>query len=65
MRGHFYGCAMVPQEVRRRARDARDATAKLIKQSQQAVDPADVRMREAEAAMAVPRDTMRRITWGR
>ncbi len=65
MRGHLYSCAMVPEEVRRRARDARYAAAELIKQSHQAVDRADGLMREAEAALAVLRETMRRTTLGR
>ncbi len=65
MRGHLYSCAMVPEEVRRRARDARDAAGKLIKQSHQAVARADGLMREAEAALAALRETMRRTTVGR
>jgi len=62
MRGHLYSCAMVPEEVRRRARDAHDAAGKLI---EQAADRADGLMREAEAAIAALRETLRRTTWGR
>jgi hypothetical protein len=65
MRGHLYSCAMLPEEVRRRAREARDAARKLLKQSAQSRDLADVLMREAEAAIAMLRATMRRTTWGR
>jgi hypothetical protein len=61
MRGHLYSCAMLPEEVRRRAREARDAAGKLIKQ---AADRADSLMREAEAAIAALRETMRRATSG-
>jgi len=62
MRGHIYSCAMLPEEVRRKAREARAAAGKLIKQ---AADRADGLMREAEAAIATLRETMRRTTWGR
>jgi hypothetical protein len=65
IRGHLYSCAMLPEEVRQRARAARDAAAKLIKQSHRAVDLADGLMAEAEAALAALRETMRRTTWGR
>jgi hypothetical protein len=65
MRGHLYSCAMLPEEVRLRAREARDAASKLIKQAHQAADRADGLMREAEAAIAALRETMRRTTWGR
>ena len=53
---------MVPEEVRRRARDAHDAAGKLIKQ---AADRADGLMQQAGAAIAALRETMRRTTWGR
>jgi hypothetical protein len=56
---------MLPEEVRQRARAARAAAAKLIKQSHQAVDLADGLIAEAEAALAALRETMRRTTWGR
>jgi hypothetical protein len=65
MRAHVYSCAMLPEEVRRRAREARDAAGKLIKQVHQEADRADRLMREAEAAIATLRETMRRTTWGR
>ena len=64
LRGHIYSCAMLPEEVRRRAREARDAAAKLRKQAHQAADRADGLMREAEAAIAALRETMRRATSG-
>jgi hypothetical protein len=62
MRGHIYSCAMLPEEVRRRARDAHDAARKLVKQS---TDRADGLVGEAEAAIAALRETTRRTTWGR
>jgi hypothetical protein len=51
IRLHLYGCAMLPSEVRTRARAVREAAQNLVKQSQRLVDRADVLMREAEAAL--------------
>ena len=51
VRAHLYGCAMLPAEVRARAREAREATRKLIKRSQEIASRADILMREAEAAV--------------
>jgi hypothetical protein len=65
MRGHLYSCAMLPEEVRRRAREARDAAQRLVEESHQEADRADGLMREAEVAIAALRETMRRTTWGR
>jgi hypothetical protein len=59
VRGHLYGCATLPEEVRQRAREVRDATGKLIKQSRQT---ADGLMREAETAITALREAMRRTT---
>ena len=42
---------MLPAEVRARAREAREATRKLIKRSQEVASRADTLMREAEAAV--------------
>jgi hypothetical protein len=59
IRAHLYACAMVPSEVRRRAKTARETAQALIKRSQQLIDAADVLVREAEAALALLRETMR------
>ena len=40
---------MLPATVRRRAQETREATQRLVKQSNQLCDRADVLMREAEA----------------
>jgi hypothetical protein len=56
IRAHLYGCAMLPGEVRYRAREAARS---LVKQSRQLSDAADVRLREAEAALHALRDTLR------
>jgi hypothetical protein len=55
---------MLPGEVRRRAREARAAAQRLVKNSHQLSDRADVLMREAEAAIAALRETMRRVAGG-
>ena len=60
VRAHIYECTVLPVEVRLRARAARDAARRLVKQSSELTDRADVLMREAEAAIAALRDTMRR-----
>jgi hypothetical protein len=65
MRGHLFNCAKLPEEVRERAREVRDAARRLVKHSSVLGDHADVLMREAEAAIAALRETMRRTTWGR
>jgi len=60
IRAHLDGCAMLPVEVRRRARAAREAARRLVKQSHELSDAADVLLREAEAALHALRDTMRK-----
>ena len=64
VRSHLYACAMLPSEVQRRAREVREAARKLIKQSQELSNCADVLMREAEAAIAALRETMTRMAGG-
>src|SRR5262245_50353423 len=49
IRAHLYSCAMLPATVRRRAQETSEATQRLVKQSNQLYDRADVLMREAEA----------------
>lgn len=63
LRGHLYACAMLPGEVRQRAQEARDAARRLVKESGQLRDRADVLMRESEAAIAALRETMQRTAW--
>src|SRR6266478_4062040 len=58
IRAHLYGCAMLPAKVRYRARAAREAARSLVKQSHQLSDAADVRLREAEAALHALRDVI-------
>lgn len=49
VRAHLYGCAMLPAAVRRRAQETRAAAQRLVKESSQLSDRADVLLREAEA----------------
>jgi len=60
IRSHLYSCARLPVEIRQRAEEVRDAARRLVKESQQLTDRADVLMREAEAAVASLRETMQR-----
>ena len=59
---HLYACARLPAQVRERAAAARDAARRLVKKSRELSDQADVLIREAEAATAALRETMRRAT---
>jgi hypothetical protein len=52
---------VLPDEIRRRAEDARRTARRLIKDNRQLADRADVLMREAEAAIAAFRETMTRF----
>ncbi|PYN74154.1 MAG: hypothetical protein DMD96_30920 [Candidatus Rokuibacteriota bacterium] len=58
VRTHLYACAMLPEEVRRRAQGAREAAQALAKRSHQLRDSADVLIREAEAALDALREAM-------
>jgi len=60
IRSHLYGCAMLPAEIRQQAQEVRDAARRLVKESHQPTDRADILMREAEAAVAALRETMQR-----
>ena len=59
VRAHLYGCTMLPEIVRLKARQAREAAQKLVKESGQVSPTAYVLMAEAEAAIAALRETMR------
>jgi hypothetical protein len=59
VRRHLYGCAMLPSEVRLRARALREAAQRLVKQTQEVRDNADVLVREAEAALFESQQALR------
>ena len=58
VRGHLYGCAMLPTEVRLTAGEVRDATRKLVTHRHQLSDHADGLIHEAETAASTLRKTM-------
>lgn len=62
LREHLYNCALLPRELRYRAREARAATQLLIKESHQASDRSDVLLRETEARLAAHRSLMQQAT---
>ena len=51
VRGHLFRCTMLPAEVQRRAKEVRKAAQRLVKESQQLGETADVLIREAEAVL--------------
>ena len=59
VRRHLYGCAMLPSEVRHRARAVREAAQCLVKRTQELRDNADVLIREAEAALFESQQALR------
>jgi hypothetical protein len=58
IRHHLYGCAMLPAEVREQAQRVRDAARRLVKESHQLSDRAEVLTLEADGAVATLRETM-------
>jgi len=54
-----YGCGIVPDEVRQKAQALREVAQRLVKESRQLRDSADVLIREAEAAV----EENRRALW--
>ena len=59
VRTHLYGCAKLPAEVRLRAQALREAAQRLVRQSQELVENADVRIREAETALFLAQHALR------
>src|SRR5215510_10094662 len=60
IRTHLTACAMLPQQLRRRVKAAREVTQRLIKRSYQLSERADVLMREVEAALDALHETQDR-----
>jgi DNA-directed RNA polymerase subunit RPC12/RpoP len=48
VRAHLFGCATLPEEIRQRTQEVRDAAQMLVKRSQEVVDRSDILVREAE-----------------
>src|SRR5207247_10418656 len=59
VRAHHYACAILPQEIRRRAQAVREAAQSLTKETCELRGTSDVLIREAEAALHALRETMR------
>jgi len=59
VRAHLYGCTILPEAVRQRVRQAREAAQRLVKESHGLTGNAFVLIAEAEAAIAALRETMR------
>jgi hypothetical protein len=59
IRSHLYTCPMSPEAMRRKARETREISRRLVKQSDQLMSRADLLMREAEVAVTAFRDAMK------
>jgi len=59
LRGHLYACATLPEEIRLRVHEAREAAWRLVSDGR----PGDEAIREAEAAIAALRATIQRTVW--
>jgi len=60
IRAHLTACAMLPEPLRQRVKEAREVTLRLIKRSYQLSDRTDVLMREVEAALDALNETRER-----
>jgi len=58
-RAHLFSCVVLPDEMKLRTREVRDAAQRLIKRSQQNVDRSDVLIREAEAYLLACQQALR------
>lgn len=58
IRGHLYTCPMSPDTMRRKARETRETSRRLVKRSDELMSRADLLVREAEVAVAALRDAI-------
>ena len=61
VRGHLFGCVVLPSEMRLRAQEVREAAKILIKRSQELLGKADVLIREAEAHLLERQQALRAV----
>ena len=61
VRGHVYHCVQLGPEISAKVQQVRDAAQRLIKQSQQLCDDADVLIREAEANLVEAQKALRAL----
>src|SRR6266566_5079539 len=59
VRTHLYGCAKLPAKCGCGAQALREAAQRLVRQSQELVENADVRIREAETALFLAHHALR------
>ena len=60
IRAHLTACAMLPEQLRQRVKEAREVTLRLIERSYQLSDRTDVLIREVEAALDALNETRER-----
>ena len=60
VRAHLFTCPTLPDEVRRHAREVREAAQVLVKRSKELIDTSDVRIREAEARLLAGQQALRK-----
>jgi hypothetical protein len=61
VRAHLYGCPVLPVEIRLKAHELRETARKLVKQSQQLTDKADVLIRQTEAEFFAAQQALRAL----
>jgi len=59
---HLYDCALLPANLRRRAREARELSRLLVKHNRQLCDAADVLLREDEVEPSRMRSSQRALS---
>jgi len=64
VRAHLHKCDMVSEEVRRRAQAVRAASERLVKESREPGDAAELLRREVETALQALREAMRQSSPG-
>ena len=60
-RAHLFSCELLPEEIRRKAQEVRDAAQQLLKRTQQLSDTSDVLRREKEAALFQARESLKAV----
>jgi hypothetical protein len=61
VRGHLFGCELLPDEIRRQAREVREMARRLVKESTQLRDTSDVLIRQLEAALLQAQQTLKAV----
>ena len=61
VRGHLFGCELLPDEIRRQAREVREMARRLVKECTQLRDTSDVLIRQLEAALLQAQQTLKAV----